>query len=156
MPRRVWAILGPAVLFGAGMIAPGPMPANPPAAAGGPAFALQTAEEMPDLVPALRSSKDVAFLETVTITVTVRNAGPKTAPESACEVVIRNGRPPQQLLRKFEKKVRELAPGDAYIFTTPLKPGFGLYEVCATVDPAGKIPELDEANNRACIKIMGK
>jgi subtilase family serine protease len=156
MPKLVWAVSRWAVLVGVGSLLPGPAPGNPPSTAAPLAAIHQTAEEGPDLIPALRSSKEVAFLETVTITVTVRNAGTQTAPESSCEIVIRNGRPPQQLLRKFEKKVRELAPGDAYTFSTPLKPGFGLYEVCAAVDPAGKIRETDETNNRICIKITGK
>jgi len=114
------------------------------------------ADARPDLVTSLESSEKVAFIKTFSITVTVKNTGTGPSPESLCEITVRSAHAPRQLLRKFEKKIRGLTPGDSFGFSSPLKLGMGLFEICATVDPKKKIPEQDEANNRSCIKIAGK
>jgi hypothetical protein len=113
-------------------------------------------EARPDLVTSLESSEKVAFIKTFSLTVTVKNTGTAPSPESLCEITVRSAHAPRQLLRKFEKKIRGLTPGDSFGFSSPLKLGMGLFEICATVDPKNKIPEQDEANNRSCITIAGK
>lgn len=110
----------------------------------------------PDLALTIESSADVAFLETITITVTVKNRGTAPSPEAECELIVRKAVPPRRTLKKYEKKIRILDPGDSFSYSIPLKPGLGQYEVCATVDPKKKIPEEDEENNGSCVKIVGK
>jgi len=120
------------------------------------AFTITKPESKPDLVTEIESSKKETFVESFSITVTVRNTGTAPSPESICEVTIRNAHAPRQLLRKFEKKIRELTAEDSFSFSSPLKLGIGLFEICATIDPKNKIPEQDKVNNRACITIAGK
>lgn len=119
-------------------------------------FTVTKPDPRPDLVTSLESSEKVAFVKSLSITVTVKNMGTAPSRESLCEITVRNAHAPRQLLRKFEKKIRELTPGDSFAFSSPLKLGMGLFEICAAVDPKNKIPEQDEANNRACITIAGK
>ena len=119
-------------------------------------FTITKPDFRPDLVTSLESSAKVAFVKSVSITVTVKNTGTAPSPESLCVVTVRNAHAPRQLLRKFEKKIRELTAGDSFGFSSPLKLGIGLFEICATVDPKNKIPEQDEANNRSCITLAGK
>lgn len=119
-------------------------------------FTITKPDFRPDLVTSLESSAKVAFVKSVSITVTVKNTGMAPSPESLCVVTVRNAHAPRQLLRKFEKKIRELTAGDSFGFSSPLKLGIGLFEICATVDPKNKIPEQDEANNRSCITLAGK
>jgi hypothetical protein len=119
-------------------------------------FTITDPDPRPDLIPSLESSEKVAFVKSLSITVTVKNTGTAPSPESLCVVTIRNAHAPRQLLRKFEKKIRELTAGDSFSFSSPLKLGIGLFEICATVDPKNKIPEQDEANNRSCITLAGK
>ena len=114
------------------------------------------ADPKADLVLTVESSADVAFMETITITVTIKNKGTAPSPETDCELIVRKAVPPRRQLKKYEKKIRALDPGDSFSYGTPLKPGLGQYEVCATVDPKKKIPEEDEENNSSCIKIVGK
>jgi len=110
----------------------------------------------PDLAASIESSRDVAFRETVTISVTVTNKGTAPSPEALGELIVRNARPPRQILKKSEKKIRKLEPRDSFTFTSPLKPGLGMYDICATVDPKNKIPEEEETNNKACLTLIGK
>jgi hypothetical protein len=119
-------------------------------------FTIAKPDPTPDLVTSLESSASVAFVKNVSITVTVKNTGMGPSAESLCEVIIRNAHAPRQLLRKFEKKIRELTAGDSFSFSSSIKLGVGLFEICATVDPKNKIPEQEEANNRACITLAGK
>ena len=119
-------------------------------------FTITKPDARPDLVTSLESSEKVAFIKSFSIMVAVKNIGTVPSPESRCEITVRNAHAPRQLLRKFEKKIRELTPGDSFGFSSPLKLGIGLFEICATVDPKNKIPEQDEANNRSCITITGK
>ena len=119
-------------------------------------FTITDPDPRPDLIPSLESSEKVAFIKSLTITVTVRNTGTAPSQESICEITIRNAHAPRQLLRKFEKKIRELTAEDSFSFSSPLKLGIGLFEICATIDPKNKILEQDEANNRACITLAGK
>jgi hypothetical protein len=114
------------------------------------------ADAKPDLVTSLESSDKVAFIKSFSLTVTVKNTGTAPSSESLCEITVRNSHAPRQLLRKFEKKIRDLTPGDRFEFSFPLKLGMGSFEICATVDPKKKILEQDEANNRSCIIIAGK
>jgi len=109
-----------------------------------------------DLAVSIESSRKVAFRETVAISVTVKNEGTASSPEALCELVVRNARPPRQVLKRLEKKIRPLEPGDSFTFTSPVKPGLGTYDVCATVDPKNKIPEEDKTDNKACLTIIGK
>jgi hypothetical protein len=117
---------------------------------------VRTSETRPDLVTSLESSEKVAFIKSFSLTVTVKNTGTAPSPESLCEITVRNAHAPRQLLRKFEKKIRDLTPGDSFGFSFPLKLGMGSFEICATVDPKKKIPEQNEDNNRSCITIAGK
>jgi hypothetical protein len=119
-------------------------------------FTIAKPDSRPELATSLESSEKVAFVKSLSITVTVKNTGTAPSPESRCEVIVRNAHAPRQLLRKFEKKIRELTAGDSFSFSSPLKLGIGLFEICATVDPKNRIPEQDEANNRSCITIAGK
>lgn len=119
-------------------------------------FTITKPDPRPDLVTSLESSAKVAFVKSVSITITVKNKGTAPSAESLCEVIIRNAHAPRQLLRKFEKKIRELTAGDSFSFSSSIKLGVGLFEICATVDPKNKIPEQDEANNRSCITLAGK
>jgi len=119
-------------------------------------FTIMKSDPRPDLAAEIESSKKVAYIESFLITVTVKNAGTAPSPASLCEVAVRNAHSPRQLLRRFEKKIRELSAGGSYSFSLPLKVGVGLFEICATVDPKKKIAEQDEANNRFCIEVAGK
>ena len=119
-------------------------------------FTIMNPDPRPDLVASIESSEKVAFIKSVSITVTVKNTGTALSPESLCEITVRNAHAPRQILRKFEKKIRELAGGDSFSFSSSLKLGIGLFEICAVVDSKSKIPERDEANNRACITVAGK
>jgi subtilase family serine protease len=119
-------------------------------------FAAPPQDQTVDLTVNIASSREEAFAETVIISVTVKNEGTESSPEALCELIVRNARPPRQVLKKLEKKIRELEPGDSFTFTSPVKPGLGTYDVCATVDPKNKIPEKDEANNKACLTLVGK
>ncbi len=119
-------------------------------------FTITKPNARPDLVASLESPEKVAFIKSFSIAVTVKNIGTAPSPESLCEITVRNAHAPRQLLRKFEKKIRELTPGDSFGFSSPLKLGVGLFEICATIDPKKKIPEQDETNNRSCLTIAGK
>ena len=119
-------------------------------------FIITKPDARPDLATSLESSEKVAFIKSFSVTVTVKNMGTGPSPESLCEITVRNAFAPRQLLRKFEKKIRDLTSGDSFSFSFPMKLGMGSFEICATVDPKNKIPELDEANNRSCITIAGK
>ena len=59
-------------------------------------------------------------------------------------------------VKKLEKKIRPLKPGESFVFSSPVKPGLGSYEVCATIDPKNAISEADENNNKACFTLVGK
>lgn len=109
-----------------------------------------------DLTVRIASSREEAFAETVMISVTVKNEGTESSPEALCELTVRSARPPRQLLKKLEKKIRKLEPGEGFTFLSPLKPGLGMYDICATIDPKNKIAEADETNNKACLTLVGK
>jgi subtilase family serine protease len=119
-------------------------------------FAVLPQAQTVDLMVSIASSREEAFAETVMISVTVKNEGTEPSPEALCELTVRNARPPRQLLKKLEKKIRKLEPGDSFTFTSPVKPGLGTYDICATVDPKNKIAEADENNNKACLTLVGK
>jgi hypothetical protein len=115
-----------------------------------------TPEPQPDLISIIGSTGTTAPLQDVSITVTVKNAGTGTAPESFCDVVFRNRRPPRQLLRRYQKRIPDLAPGGMFVYTFSIKLGLGPYEVCAIADGKKQVRESDETNNRACITLIGK
>jgi len=119
-------------------------------------FSITKSEPKPDLAAEIETSKKETFLESFTITVTIKNTGTAPSPETVCEVMVRNGHSPRQILRRFEKKIREIDAGGSYSYASPLKVGRGLFEICAVVDPGKKIDEKDKANNRACLEIAGK
>ena len=115
-----------------------------------------TPEPQPDLISALGSTSTTAPLQDVSITVTVKNTGMGQAPQSFCDVIIKNRRPPRQLLRRYQEQIPDLAPGGMYVYTFSIKPGLGSYEVCAIADSKKQVRESDETNNRACITLIGK
>jgi len=119
-------------------------------------FAIPPQVQTVDLRVSIASSREEAFAETVMISVTVKNEGAESSPEALCELVVRSARPPRQLLKKLEKKIRPLEAGESFTFTSPLKPGLGSYDICATIDPKNKIAEGDETNNKACLTLVGK
>jgi subtilase family serine protease len=119
-------------------------------------FALPPQAQTADLTVSIVSSREEAFAETVMISVTAKNEGAESSPEAFCELTVRNARPPRQLLKKLEKKIRPLEAGESYTFTSPLKPGLGSYDICATIDPKNKIAEANETNNKACLTLVGK
>jgi subtilase family serine protease len=109
-----------------------------------------------DLTLSIESSREEAFAETVMISVTVKNEGTASSRDTRCELIVRNARPPRQVLKKIVKEVRGLEPGESFTFKSPMTPGLGTYEICATVDPKNKIAEQDETNNKACLTLVGK
>jgi subtilase family serine protease len=119
--------------------------------------AIQKAEEpKPDLITSIKISETVAPHQDVSISTTVKNIGSGPSPASFCEVIVRNARPPRQVLKKFQEKIRELDPDDSFTFSISVKPGLGLYEVCAYADAKKSVNESDETNNRSCAVIEGK
>jgi hypothetical protein len=115
-----------------------------------------TPEPQPDLISALESTSTTAPLQDVSITVTVKNTGMGPAPQSFCDVIFKNRRPPRQLLRRYQEQIPDLAPGGMFVYTFSIKPGLGSYEVCAIADSKKQVRESDETNNRACITLIGK
>jgi subtilase family serine protease len=116
----------------------------------------KTEEPKPDLVTSIRVSETTAPHQDVSISTTVKNIGSIPAPESFSDVVVRNARPPRQVLKKFQETIRELDPGDSFTFSISVEPGLGMYEVCAYADAKKSIDESDEINNRSCAMIEGK
>ena len=110
----------------------------------------------PDLITAVDISRTAGSLRDVSINTTVKNVGSGPSPESLCDVIFRNARPPRQVLKKVRQKIRELDPGDAYTFSFTITTGFGMYEVCAIVDAKKSVDESDETNNRSCTMLEGK
>ena len=117
---------------------------------------IQKAEPRPDLTVSIKASTPSKPGQEVSLSTTVKNTGAGSAPPSACEVIIRNARPPRQELRRYQEKIPDLDPGDTYTFTITVKPGFGAYEACAIVDPKNMIVESEETNNQSCATVMGK
>jgi len=122
----------------------------------GQCLQLEMAEARPDLTVSLRASIPSAPRQDVSLSTTVKNIGPGSAPPSSCDVIIRNARPPRQELRRYQEAIPALDPGDAFTFLITLKPGFGAYEVCAVADPKNLVVETDETNNRSCETVTGK
>lgn len=120
------------------------------------AFTVKTADNRPDLMVALKSTALLSPLQDVTITVTVKNNGAGPAPESDCDVFVRNGHAPRQTVKTLRKAIRALEPGDHYAFAFSIRLNLGLFEIAATVDRKKKIPETDETNNQTRIMIEGK
>jgi hypothetical protein len=119
--------------------------------------AIQKAEEpKPDLITSIKVSETVAPHQDVSISMTVKNIGSDPAPESLCDVIVRNARPPRQVLKRLQEKIRELDPNDSFTFSISVKPGLGLYEVCAYADAKKSVDESDETNNSSCAMIEGK
>jgi len=116
----------------------------------------QETDARSDLTVSLKASTPTAPRQDVSLSTTVKNAGPGSAPPSSCDVIIRNARPPRQELRRYEETIPPLDPGDTFTFTRTVKPGLGAYEVCAIVDPKNLVVEADETNNRYCETITGK
>ncbi len=116
----------------------------------------KTEEPKPDLITSIKVSDTTAPHQDVSISTTVKNIGLASAPESLCDVTVRNARPPRQVLKRFQEKIRELDPGDFFTFSISVKPGLGMYEVCAYADAKKSIEESDETNNRSCAMIEGK
>ena len=114
------------------------------------------AEPKPDLTVSLKASTPTEPRQDVSLSTTVKNTGPGSAPPSSCDVVIRNARPPRQELRRYQEAIPALDPGDAFTFTVTVKPGLGAYEVCAVADPKNLVVEVDETNNRSCETVTGK
>jgi len=110
----------------------------------------------PDLIAGIDVSRTGSSLRDVSISTTVKNIGSALSPESLCDVIFRNARPPRQVLKKIRGKIRELDPGDAYTFSITIKTGMGMYEVCAIADAKKSVDESDEANNRSCTMLEGK
>ncbi len=110
----------------------------------------------PDLITSVDLSRTAGSLRDVAISTTVKNIGSALSPESLCDVIFRNARPPRQVLKKIRGKIRELDPGDAYTFSITIKTGLGMYEVCAIADAKKSVAESDEANNRSCTMLEGK
>lgn len=118
---------------------------------------IQNAEEpKPDLATIIKVSETTAPHQDVSISTTVKNIGSGPSPESLCDVIVRNARPPRQVLKRFQEKIRELAPDDSFTFSISVRPGLGLYEVCAVADAKKSVDESDETNNRSCAMIEGK
>ncbi len=117
---------------------------------------IEKAEPRPDITVSLEAPTPSQPGQDVSLSTTVKNIGAGAAPPSSCDVIIRNARPPRQELRRYQEKIPDLGPGDAYTFTISMKPGFGAYEVCAVADPKNLIVESDETNNRSCKTITGK
>jgi hypothetical protein len=110
----------------------------------------------PDLITGVDVSSTAGSLRDVSISTTVKNVGSGPSPESLCDVIFRNARPPRQVLKKVQQKIRELDPGDAYTFSFTITTGFGMYEVCAFADAKKSVDESDETNNRSCTMLEGK
>ncbi|MBP1659676.1 MAG: hypothetical protein H6P95_868 [Candidatus Aminicenantes bacterium] len=117
---------------------------DPPAGAG------------PDLTAAIDSTHPNWPRRDIVITVTVNNVGDAPCPRSICRVLIRNAHPPRQTLRRINKDVRALDPGDRFLFSYSIKLGLGLFEIEAAADADGKIAEADETNNKARLTIAGQ
>jgi hypothetical protein len=116
----------------------------------------KTDKPKPDLVTSIKVSDTTAPHQDVSISTTVENIGSAPAPESLCDVIVRNARPPRQALKRFQETIRELDPGDFFTFSISVKPGLGMYEVCAYADAKKSIDEAEETNNRSCAMIEGK
>lgn len=110
----------------------------------------------PDLTVAIASTYPNWPRRDIVISVTVKNAGDAACPKSVCRILIRNAHPPRQTLRRINKAVRALDPGDFFIFSYSIKLGLGLFEIEASADPDGKIAETDEKNNKARLTIAGQ
>ena len=113
-------------------------------------------EPRPDLTVSLKASTPSSPRQDVSLSTTVKNIGPGSAPPSSCEVIIRNARPPRQELRRYQEAIPALDPGDVFTFMITVRPGFGAYEVCAVEDPKNLVVETDETNNRSCETVIGK
>jgi hypothetical protein len=120
------------------------------------AFIVKVADNRPDLIVILKSTELLSPLQDVTVTVTVKNNGAGPAPQSNCDIFIRNGHAPRETVRAFKRVLRALGPGDQYSFSFSIKLGLGLYEIAATADRKKRIPEADETNNETRIIIEGK
>lgn len=119
--------------------------------------AIQKAEEpKPDLVASIKVSEIAAPHQDVSISTTVKNIGLAPSPASFCDIIVRNARPPRQVFKRFQEKIRELDPDEFFTFSISVKPGLGLYEVCAYADAKKSVDESDETNNRSCAMIEGK
>jgi subtilase family serine protease len=110
----------------------------------------------PDLVASVSSTPLRSPNQNISITVTVKNIGEGSAPNSSCDVFVRNGHSPRQTMMTMKKAIRALEPGDQYAFSFSVKLGLGLYEVVARVDRKKKVPESDETNNETRLLIEGK
>ncbi len=119
-------------------------------------FTVRAADNRPDLAVTLKSTALLSPFQDVTVTVSVKNNGAGPAPESGCDIFIRNGHAPRETVKVLKKAIRALGPGDQYSFSFSIKLGLGLYEIVATADRKKKIPESDETNNETRLVIEGK
>jgi hypothetical protein len=92
----------------------------------------------PDLITSIDVSRTSGSLRDASINTTVKNIGSGPSPESLCDVIFRNARPPRQVLKKVRQKIRELDPGDAYTFSFTIKTGFGMYESAPLPTPRSR------------------
>jgi subtilase family serine protease len=113
-------------------------------------------EPRPDIAAAISATVPDWPRRDVEVTVTLKNLGDAPAPKSACFVYVRNANSPRQTVRRIKKAVRELAPGDQFAFSFKLQLSLGMYEVEAVADPADKVREADEGNNKARIMLSGR
>ena len=110
---------------------------------------------LPDLAVELKSTPLLRPNQEGKITVTVKNRGAATAPESDMDIIVRNGHAPREVAKTFKRRIRALEPGDKFSYTFSVKLSIGLYEVCGTSDRKKKIPDADRKNNESCLMIEG-